>query len=132
MQTNENRLSLVQRAWRPQELSAPVPPHKMEEMGAVERTATVVVYSIRRLEYWLSPRGRLREWCRFNVGIFAVLLIPTVTVVPVVLLLCGQLAAWTGYLVMIARNLLALCLALLLTGLTVAAIITFLRNWRVK
>ena len=126
----KNSLTIVQRAWRPQELSAPVPPHKLEEMGSVERTATVVIYTVQRLEYWVSPRGRLREWCRFNLGIFAVLSIPTVTVVPVILLLCGQLAVWTGYLVQIATHILTLCLTLLLTGFTAAAIITFLRKWR--
>lgn len=111
-------------------LSPPEVPKNLDQLEAVERTATVLGYSIRRLEFWVSPNGRLREWCRINVAIGLILLVPGLTVLPAIVLVFGGLAAFTGYLATIAANLLSVCLSLMLTLGLISGFVLLVRHLR--
>lgn len=111
-------------------LSPPVAPKDLERMTVVERTAAVLGYSIRRLEFWISPQGRLRQWCRINVAVGLILLIPALTVLPVAVLVFQGVATLTAYLAVIAANLLSVCSSLIGTILLISA--TILAAQRLK
>lgn len=84
-------------------------------------------YSILSLEFWLSPLGRLREWVRLNSKLSAILLIPAVLVLPLVLLVTGQLLQWLMLLIGIAGHLIVFPLVALVAAGVMAFIIMLLR-----
>lgn len=51
-------------------------------------------YSMRKAEYWLSPKGHLREWLRFNMKLALLLAVPALLVVPVITFALGQFGIW--------------------------------------
>lgn len=91
--------------WNPRSLERPAAAPDLVHMGSIERSAEVIRYSIRRAEFWLSPKGELREWLRFNLWIAAILAIPAIVIAPIAAYLLTQVAAGTGQLAQIARNL---------------------------
>jgi hypothetical protein len=111
-------------------LSPPAIPKNVDQLEVMERTATVLGYSIRRLEFWVSPNGRLREWCRINVAIGLILLVPGLTVLPAAVLVFGGLATFTGYMATIAANLLSVCLSLTLTIGIISGFVLLVRHLR--
>jgi hypothetical protein len=111
-------------------LSSPVAPKDLERLPVLERMATVIGYSIRRLEFWVSPNGRLREWCRINVAVALILLIPGLTLLPAAVLVFSGVAALTSSLQQIAANLLSICFSLLLTVGIISGIVLLVRHVR--
>lgn len=93
----------------------------------MERAGEVMRYSIRRAEYWLSPRGTLREWLRLNLKLALFLGIPAVLLTPIITLVLTSAVTWSGILAEIARNL-VLIPAWLGTALLIITGIGFL--WR--
>src|SRR5688572_310057 len=76
--------SLVLRHWQPKPLPPPRVDPNLAQFNALERSAEVFRYSFQRCEYWISPKGWLREWLRFNIRLALLLTIPSVLVVPLV------------------------------------------------
>ena len=91
--------------WHPREIEPPVVQPALHRMGAVERSAEVIRYAVRTAEYWVSPQGSLREWLRLNLWFALVLAVPALLIVPISTYLLAELAAGTGQLADIARNL---------------------------
>ena len=92
-------------AWDPRPLERPIVQPDLVRMGSIERSAEVIRYSIHRAEFWISPRGGLREWFRLNLWIAVVLAIPAIVIAPIASYLLTQVAAGTGQLAHIAQNL---------------------------
>jgi hypothetical protein len=124
-----NRLTtLALRWWQPAPLARPTVIRELPRLPAIQRYSEVVRYSWARLEYWVSPGGRLREWARFNIGLALLIGLPAVCIVPIITFLLGQFTSWTNDLVQIAQNLLLFPL-LLLGALAVAtALVSCLRG----
>ena len=91
--------------WNPRPVERPTVAPDLVRMDPVVRSAEVLRYSVRRTEFWLSPMGGLREWFRLNLWIAILLAIPAIVIIPVASYLLTQLAAGTGQLSEIARNL---------------------------
>lgn len=99
-------------------------------MCGIERSAQVTVYSILSLEWWLSPKGTLREWLRLHSKLGCLLLIPAVLILPLVTFILWQVVGWMGALLSLASHLilfpLAVLLALVLCLFVLAVIRTML------
>ena len=87
-------------------------------LSAIERSAEVLRYSACRLEYWLSPGGRLRAWLRLNLLLAELLAIPSIILAPVITLFLATLASWTEYALIAAVN----TLLTLVTGVGIVAV----------
>ena len=73
--------SVALRHWNPKELAAPTVDPDFEQLTAVERSAEVFRHTVMSFEYWLAPKGGLREWIRFNCRIAAIIGVPALLVV---------------------------------------------------
>lgn len=110
--------SLVLRHWEPTPLAPPHVDPGMAQFTALERSAEVFRYGLHRLEYWLSPKGWLREWLRFNLRFALLLAVPALLVVPLITFLLGQLSAWSTMLAQTTSRMILFPLsALLIVGL---------------
>ena len=98
-QTWVKRLRLLAlRHWKPQELEPPKVDPELPQLTAVERSAEVFRFTALSTEHWLSPKGYLREWLRFNARVFMLLLIPTLLVVPLITFTLCQFMTWAALL----------------------------------
>ena len=104
--------------WRPEPIPPPsVDPH-LEILSGVERSAEVMRYSVLSMEFWLSPKGFLREWLRLNWKLAMVLIIPVALVVPIITFALGQFMNWAALLAATTASIILFPLsALLLVGL---------------
>lgn len=117
--------SLVLRHWEPTPLPPPRVDPDLANFTALERSAEVFRYTLHRLEYWLSPRGWLREWFRFNIRLSLVLAIPSFLVAPLITFALSQLSAWSALLADTTSRLILFPLsALLIVGLACGLIHT--------
>jgi hypothetical protein len=91
--------------WHPREIEPPVVQPALHRMGAVERSAEVIRYAVFTTEYWVSPRGGLREWLRLNLWFALVLAVPALLITPIASYMLAELAAGSGQLADIAKNL---------------------------
>ena len=108
------------RCLQPVEIAAPTVDPRLRQMHPLARGGEVIRYSLLRTEYWLSPRGTLREWLRFNLKL-ALLLTPFITI------LLTSAVEWSAKLAEIARNL-AVIPAWLGTGLLILSGIGVLKR----
>src|SRR5436190_200688 len=76
--------SLVLRHWDPTPLPPPQVDPGLAHFTALERSAEVFRYGLNRLEYWISPKGWLRQWLLLNIRMALLLAIPSVLVVPLI------------------------------------------------
>lgn len=104
--------------WQPETLTPPKVDPQLKELSFAERPAEVLRYSMRKAEYWLSPKGHLREWLRFNMKASVLLGIPALLVVPIVTFALGQFNTWTTLLAQTTSNMVLFPMsALLVVGL---------------
>ena len=104
--------------WQPKTLTPPKVDPQLQELSFAERPAEVLRYSVRKAEYWLSPKGHLREWLRFNLKAAVLLGIPALLVVPLVTFALGQFNTWTTLLAQTTSNMVLFPMsALLVVGL---------------
>ena len=66
-------------------------PMRFGEMNHLQRVVECFRYNILSFESWMSPDGKLRRWLRMNCLVFTWLIIPAVTVMPVVNFILWQL-----------------------------------------
>ena len=91
--------------WCPREIARPRVESDLSRLGPVERSAEVIRYSLCRAEYWISPNGWLREWFRINLWAAIMLAIPAVLVAPLGGYLLERMAAGSGLMAEVAKNL---------------------------
>ena len=104
--------------WRPEPIPPPSVDPDLRKFSGVERSAEVMRYSVLSLEFWLSPKGFLREWLRLNWKLAMLLIIPVLLVVPIITFALGQFKTWASLLAATTANIILFPLsALLLVGL---------------
>ena len=96
---------LAGRCLQPVEIAAPAVDSRLRQMHPLARAGEVIRYTVLRTEYWLSPRGMLREWLRFNLKIALLLGLPALLLTPFITLLLSSAVEWSAKLAEIARNL---------------------------
>jgi len=116
------KLSLLKH-WNPVEIQAPKVDPELPDLNGVERSAEVFRFTALHSEHWLSPKGFLREWVRFNAKVFMLLLIPSLLVVPLITFTLGQFLTWTALIVATTSSMILFPLsALLVVGLISALV----------
>ncbi len=109
---------IVVKRWQPEPLSEPVVDQDLPQLSAIERSAEVVCFTWRRFEYWISPRGILREWFKFNLRLALGLAVPALLVAPLVTLALQQFNVWIDLITRTTSNMVLVPLsALLVIGL---------------
>ena len=101
-----------QLGWSPQCLQCPQVDPALTELHPVVRVAEVLRYSLTKFEYWLSPRGHVREVARLSILLAVVLGFPVLMVLPLVTLLLVQVAGWTDLILKILLNAAAIAAAI--------------------
>jgi hypothetical protein len=115
--------SVALRHWQPKELALPMVDPDLHRLGAMERSAEVFRHNLASLEYWLSPKGWLREWIKFNCRIAAIIAVPALLVVPLITFALRQIETWIRLIVESTSNLVLFPLsALLVVGLISALV----------
>lgn len=106
------------RHWQPEEIEPPAVDPELPCLTAAERSAEVMRYAVLKAEHWLSPKGLLREWLRFNARVAIALAVPALLVAPLVTFALGQFNAWALLLAQTTSNMVLFPLsALLVVGL---------------
>ena len=98
---------LAGRCLQPVVIEPPAIHPRLRQMHPLARGGEVIRYSLLRAEYWLSPRGTLREWLRFNLKLALLLGIPALLLTPLITILLTSAVEWSAKLAEIARNLVA-------------------------
>lgn len=113
-----NCRAFVGKHWQPKALVPPKVDPQLQELSFAERPAEVLRYSVSKAEYWLSPKGHLREWLRFNIKAAVLLGFPALLVVPLVTFALGEFNTWTTLLAQTTSNMVLFPMsALLVLGL---------------
>ncbi len=115
--------------WHPKEIEPPQIDPELPKLTALQRSAEVIRYWINGIEYWVSPKGIIREWFRWNLWVAILLGIPAFLVVPIVTLLFSQLASWSMLFVEIAINLVMFPITILLALAVLSAIYFLIRAY---
>lgn len=99
--------SLVTSPWKSPD--TPLTPPRVEgslaEEDHLHRTMSVLRHSILRCEYWLSPNGLFREWCRRCLLLALFIAVPLLCFSPLVTVFLEHLTAWSAALLEICSNL---------------------------
>ena len=103
MQAEENKWLVVRQPLQPPAID----PH-LEELNAVVRSTECLRHFILSIEFWISPRGQLRQWMKLNVCLAAFLLIPAVVLMPIISLVLHEVDGWLSTLTRIAWKLIVL------------------------
>jgi len=90
--------------WKPEPVRPPRIESDLVARPGFERALLALGYGFRRFEYFLSPRGTLREWIRLCLFIGTALLVASFLVVPPLGLLVSELVLVAGSLSAIAQH----------------------------
>ena len=96
-------------------------------MHPLTRVGEVIRYAVLRTEFWLSPRGTMREWLRFNLKLALLLGMPALLLTPFITMLLTSAVEWSAKLAEIAKNL-AVIPAWIVTALLLLAGIGVLKR----
>ena len=99
---------IAARALQPVPVEQPKIDPQLTKLGSIERAGEVLRFSMRQFEYWLSPRGTLREWVRLNLKLALFVGIATAVLTPVVRMLLNSVVSLSAILIEIAKNLVLL------------------------
>ena len=124
MQNDTSKLVL----WQPKPIERPRIDRSLLKLSAIQRSAEVLRYSLLRAEHWLSPHGRLREWCRLNILAAIFIGIPALIIVPILTYLLGQFATWMVFLAQAAKNLVLFIGYMLAAVAMISGAVMFLRS----
>lgn len=100
----------------------------LHRLTAVERSAEVMRYMFNRLEYWISPKGTLREFLKLNLRLALAFAIPAVLVAPLVTLALEQFQTWTVLLTQTMSSFALFPLSVVLSILLVCGMIYIVRS----
>src|SRR5687768_5090903 len=120
-------LSILRQQWKPLEVKKPAVDPELHRLTDVQRSAEVFRYSVLTTEYWLSPKGKLREWLRLNVLVAVVIGFPALFIVPIITYLLGQFVTWTELLMQIGKNLLVFPVTVIAAIAVFTALLCFIR-----
>ena len=109
--------------WRPKPLSAPVVDTELPHLSGIERAAEVMRFILRKLEHWMSPSGRLREFTKMNARLAFAIAVPVILVAPLVTLALEQLKGWVTLMTSTVSSFILFPLSVLLCILLVCGMI---------
>ena len=109
------------------DLQAPAISRSLTKLPPLRRSAEVLRVLLLRLEYWLSPTGRLRGFLRLVVLISFWLGAVCLCVAPLVGSFLAQLTTWSSMIVTLVNNMAAIPMGLGKVVLGAAAIAIALR-----
>jgi hypothetical protein len=105
--------------WNPQPVNPPEVDPEIEDRDPLTRSAESIRYSILSIEFWISPKGQVREWLRNNTRLAVLLAIPVFLVLPIITFGLWQLVSWLTALNSIAGKLIVLPLLALIAALII-------------
>ncbi len=73
--------------------------------GHLARSSYVLHHTLHRFEFWLSPEGHLREWCRRCLLLALFIAVPLLSFSPLVAMFLEHLTTWSAALLQICSNL---------------------------
>ncbi len=114
----------------PPPIHKPVVNTQLDRMNELQRTTESFRYVLLSIEHWISPDGNIREWLRKNLRWSVLLVIPTLTVFPVVTLALWELEAWIGALTTIAGKLIFLPILALLVLISITVVSRIIRAFK--
>lgn len=114
--------------WQPKPVIRPHVDHDLPKLTALERAAEVIRYMLHRFEFWVSPKGSLREFIRFNVRLALLLAIPALTVAPLITLALEQFQLWMTLLAQTVSGFVLFPLSVVLSILLVCGMIYIIRS----
>lgn len=85
---------MVRRHFQPEPLPAPLVDVDLPVLSPIERAAEVIRYVLTRLEYWLSPKGALREYIKLNLLASVCVAVPVLLVAPLVTITLERFKGW--------------------------------------
>jgi len=86
-----------------------------ENIPVFERIFDTLLYSIKYLEYIISPNGDIRQWLFFNINLFLVILIPCIFFIPLLNYLANATNEITHLFLISSFHLLLITLTLIAT-----------------
>ena len=117
----------MKQSWRPQKLNPPAVDVLFQEMDGLERSVETIRYSILSWEFWASPNGQVREWCRHNTRL-VVLFIPVLLIISMIGFALTGIAAWTIALTAIAGHIILIPVLVLLALLSVLSVLKLIKS----
>jgi hypothetical protein len=103
----------------------------LTQQDHLHRTMSVLRHAVFGFEYWLSPNGLFREWCRRCLLLALFLAVPVLCFSPLVTVLLDHLTGWSAALLQICSNL-AQIPGRLSTGLLIAVPGALLLRWLLR
>ena len=97
-------------------------------LNGLQRSANAWLWFFLRLERYISPDGKLREWLRRDARMSAWLLIPAMLVMPIVGLILWQLTGWLTMLTSIAGKLIVLPILILVAYLVIRIVVALFKR----
>ena len=97
-------------------------------LPTIERSSETIHYSLKSLEYSISPKGKLRQWIKLNLILFLWICIPVIFFIPLITYCFSQFASITGYFNECTFNLLHSLPPLLIVVIVLAVILAILRR----
>jgi hypothetical protein len=111
--------------WNPQPLLQPELDPGFTHLNGPQRMVEAICSFVLSAEHWISSDGVLREWLRVMLRIGLIILCPVLAFMPTITFALWQLAVWTAFVVVIAKNLVLIPLTALaaITALGVLVIV---------
>jgi hypothetical protein len=100
----------------------------LSKLDGLTRSTESIRYFLLNVEYWISPDGRVREWLRYNVLLFILLVIPAIFVMPAIGLILWQLTGWLSMLQTIGIRLIVLPILFLAALLVIKTVIALIKR----
>lgn len=102
-------LARITETWRsayfPHSIEKPVVDAELPNFIFLVRSAEVLKYHTLLFEYFLSPKGGLRSWCKLCLRIMVIILAVAIFVVPAVTLLVSGFSSISAYILQAVHNL---------------------------
>lgn len=114
---------LFRTPWHPTPLDPPTVDREIGGLDPLTRSAESIRYSILSVEFWISPRGQVREWLRHNTRLAVLLAVPAFLVLPIITFALWQFVSWMVALVSIAGKLIVLPILALIAAVVIVVTI---------
>ncbi len=120
-------MKVLQKSWQPKPIEPPTVDPDLPHLDPLTRSAESIRYSILSFEFWISPKGQVREWLRCNTRLAAWMAIPGLLVLPLVVLILYQVVKAVGLLTSIAGHMIVLPMLVLVAAVVVLVVLSVLR-----
>jgi len=118
---------LFRTSWNPKPVDPPTVDPDIVSLDGLSRSAETIRYSILSFEFWLSPKGQVREWIRHNSRLAILLAAPAFLILPIVTFALWQFVSWMMALVLIAGRLIVFPILALLTSAVIYVTVLILK-----